>query len=207
MGLLDIGGWHASATLLKVALGSLRASSWTVGVSCTAAAMASRVRSSWVGPRPPRSQDEVSALQGAGEPCSEHGQTVTDDGDPLQLDAQRWQPRRHPGGVRICELAHEQFRTNREDFGFHEHSPWVSCRQRQQPPGDPPGSLAAQRTEGLMACQESATGPCGTPLHRSVSCPRAFPLASVWYQCYVVQSAAKSTAQGVTPSYGQREGW
>src|SRR2546430_1675442 len=44
------------------------------------------------------------------------------------------------------------------------------------------------------------------PLHRAVSCPRAFPLASVWYQCYVVQSAAKSTVQGVTPSYGQREG-
>src|SRR5262245_25548074 len=37
--------------------------------------------------------------------------------------------------------------------------------------------------------------------------PVTFPLVSVWYPCYVGQSVAKSTAQGVTPSYGQREGW
>ena len=129
MGLLDIGGWHASATLLKVALelfkGLLldrRGLLHSRGNGLTG-----QVVLGWS--QATRSQDEVSALQGAGEPCSEHGQTVTDDGDPLQLDAQRWQPRRHPGGVRICELAHEQFRTNREDFGFHEHSPWVSFRR------------------------------------------------------------------------------
>src|SRR6266446_3875894 len=33
--------------------------------------------------------------------------------------------------------------------------------------------------------------------------PVPFPFASVWYPCYVVQSAAKNIAQGVTPSYGQ----
>ena len=123
MGLLDIGGWHASAALLKIALKLFK------GLLLDRRGLLQRRGNSLTGQvvlgwsQAARGQDEVSALQGAGEPCGEHGQTVTDDGDPLQLDAQRWQPRRQPGGIRIRELTHEQFRTNREDFGFHEHSP------------------------------------------------------------------------------------
>src|SRR5215471_12846581 len=190
MRLLHIGGWHASAALLKIALelfeGLLLHRRGLL--QCRGNGLTSQIVLGWS--QATCGQNDVNALQGAGKPCGEHGQTVTDNRDPLQLDPQRWQPRRQPGGVRIRELTHEQFRTNREDFGFHAYSPWVSFCRRQQHPGNPPGFLAAQRTEGPTVCQENVTGPCGIPLHRAVSCPRAFPLASVWYQCYVVQSVA-----------------
>src|SRR5262252_9368417 len=105
MRLLNIGCWHASATLLKIALELFE------GLLLHRRSLLQRRGNGLTGQvvlgwsQAARGADEVSTLQGAGEPCSEHGQTIPDDGDPLQLDAQGWQPRRHPGGVRIRELA------------------------------------------------------------------------------------------------------
>ena len=201
MGLLDIRGWHASAALLKIALElfeGLRLDRRGL-LQRRGNGLTSQVVLGWS--QATCGQDEVRALQGASEAFGEHSQTVTDDRDPLQLNPQRRQPRRHPGGVRICELAHEQFRTNGEDFGFHAHAPWVLFRRQQQHPDGSSGPLAAQRTEGPTACQESVTGPCGTPIHCSISwlrvqgnrikfAPRFLtssddpsPHASAWLQC------------------------
>src|SRR5215475_6439819 len=79
---------------------------------------------------------------------------------------------------------------------FTRTLPWVSLRRSQQRPGDSPGSLAPQRTEGLIPCQESVHCPCGTALYLPFPCSRGFPLVSVCYQCYVAQPATKSTALG-----------
>ncbi len=89
MRLLDIGGGHASATLLKVALEILEG----LGLDrrCLLQSrgngLAGQVVLGWS--QTARGQDEVRALQCAGEAGGEHGQAITEDGDPLQLDPQR----------------------------------------------------------------------------------------------------------------------
>ena len=125
MRLLDIGRWHVSPTLLKVALNRLEGLRMHGGrlVQGGSHGLACQVVLGWA--QSPGRDNQVNPLQGLGNGVAEGGEMIPKQGDPPQFDAQRGQPGSQPGAVRIHQFAHEQLCPNGEDFGLHTCSPWV----------------------------------------------------------------------------------
>ena len=78
--------------------------------------MASRVRSSGVGPEPACADDEVGAIEGGRERVADDLKAIGDGGQATHGHPAVGQGAGELPGVRVARLAHGQFRPDAEEF-------------------------------------------------------------------------------------------